>query len=212
MSAPALAQPIPVPAAIVPIPMTTALNGAGAALKTACQSIAVTRKPATSKLSTPKTYVDHFWITSSVAWPSPDTINVSTTNTAMNTSVSTGAFLASAGVPNTMVASDSSTYAAVVVLTVSQPSRDNSETMVGPMLPRTPKIARDSVRLGAWPRRPAIEITPTIANDPAAPITATSAACQIARCWKATSVAPSGSPRMLMLAANQTQKSCSRCP
>src|SRR5580698_6943429 len=212
MSAPAFAQPIPVPAAIVPMPMMTALAGAGRTAKTAVQSTVTTRKPATSRLSAPNTYVDHFWITSSVAWPSPETIKVSTTNTAIKSSVRTGASFAAAGVPNAMVDSDNSTNAAVVVLTVSQPRRDNSDTMVGPMLPRTPKIARDNVKLGACPRRPAIEITPTIANEPAAPTVATSSACQIARCWNATSVAPSGKPRMLMLAANQTQKSCNGWP
>ena len=127
----------------------------------------------------------------------------------MKINVSTGALLASTGEPNSIEHSDSNTNAAVVVLTVSHPSRDISETNVGPMLPRTPKMARDKVRLGARPRRPAIEIMPTTANEPAAPRIATMIACQIARPRKATSVAPSGRPRMEMLAANQTQNSCS---
>ncbi|MNK88140.1 hypothetical protein D3C87_1080940 [compost metagenome] len=131
---------------------------------------------------------------------------------AMKISVSIGALFASTGEPNRIEHSDSSTKAAVVVLTVSQPRRDISETSVGPILPRTPKIARDKVRLGARPRRPAIEMIPTTANEPAAPMIATMIACQIASPRNATSVAPSGRPRMEMLAANQTQNSCSGCP
>ncbi len=128
---------------------------------------------------------------------------------AIKISVSSGALFASTGEPNRIEHSDNRTNAAVVVLTVSQPRRDISETSVGPMLPRTPKIARDSVRLGARPRRPAIEMIPTTANEPAAPRMATMIACQIANPRNATSVAPSGRPRMEILAANQTQNSCS---
>ncbi|MNM99324.1 hypothetical protein D3C81_1118790 [compost metagenome] len=126
----------------------------------------------------------------------------------MNTRVSSGALFASTGEPNRIEHNDSSTNAAVVVLTVSQPRRDISETSVGPILPRTPKMARDSVRLGARPRRPAMEMIPTTAKEPAAPRIATMIACQIAKPRNATSVAPSGRPRMEMLAANQTQNSC----
>ena len=88
--------------------------------------------------------------------------------------------MASVGVLKRIEHSASSTKAAVVVLTVSQPTREISETSVGPMLPRTPKMARDSVRLGARPRRPAMEMTPTTANEPAAPIRATMMTCQMA--------------------------------
>ena len=88
--------------------------------------------------------------------------------------------MASVGVLNRIVLRDSNTKAAVVVLTVSQPTRDINDTSVGAILPRTPKMARDNVRLGARPRRPAMEITPTTANEPAAPIKATITTCQIA--------------------------------
>src|SRR5690606_15496258 len=101
--------------------------------------------------------------------------------------------------------------AAVVVLTVSQPSRESSDTAVGPMLPRTPKTARDSVRPGAPPRRPAIDTAPTIANEPTEPIAATITACQTVS-PSATRVAPSGRPRIEMLAANHTQNSWAGCP
>ncbi|MNF97154.1 hypothetical protein D3C84_799730 [compost metagenome] len=55
MSAPALAQPIPVPAAMVPTPMIIALSGAGVALNTALQSMVAQRKPPTRMFSAPNT-------------------------------------------------------------------------------------------------------------------------------------------------------------
>ena len=109
--------------------------------------------------------------------------------------------------PKTMLSSASSAYAAVVVLTVSQPTRDSHEITVGPWLPRGPKTARERVMLGAPPHLPATLISPTRANDPNEPIAATSSACQMFMPRSATRVAPSGSPRIEMLAANHTQKS-----
>src|SRR3954463_5310060 len=223
MSADALAQPIPVPAAMVPTPAIIAPTGAGDAANTWPQWIRVIRLTATTTLSAPKIQVDQRCTATSTACPSPETVTVSRTNNATPAIVSTGDALASAFAPNRIAHRERNANAAVVVLTVSQPSRDTSETTVGPMLPRTPNTARDNVSPGAPPRRPAIETTPTIANDPAAPSTATAAAarppgtaagarsaatgppCQNTRCCTATRVAPSGSPRMLMFAANHTQ-------
>ena len=58
-------------------------------------------------------------------------------------------------------------------------------------------------------RRPAEHATlTTTANEPIEPTIATSSACPIDKWRNATSVAPNGNPRMLMLAANHTQNNC----
>src|SRR5690606_33638731 len=197
---------MPVPAAMMPTPAIIVPTGAGAAAPTAAQSTCATRNAPTTTLSAPKTQVAHRCTATSTACPSPDTTTVSSTNTAMHATVSTGWSVAACPAPKRIVHSDSSANAAVVVLTVSQPSRESSDTAVGPMLPRTPKTARDSVRPGAPPRRPAIDTAPTIANEPTEPIAATITACQTVS-PSATRVAPSGRPRIEMLAANHTQNS-----
>src|SRR5882757_1084872 len=207
MSAEALAQPIPVPAAITPTPASIAPTGAGFAEATAAQEMVAIRNPPTIRLSTPNTQVAQRCTATSTACPSPDTSTVHSSNTAMHTTVSTGCCLATGVVPNRMVARESSANAAVVVFTVSQPSREISDTAVGPMLPRAPNTARDRVSPGAPPRRPAMDTAPTMANEPTEPTAATSTACQTVSPCTATRVAPSGNPRMLMLAANQTQNS-----
>jgi hypothetical protein len=61
--------------------------------------------------------------------------------------------------------------------------------------------------LGAPPHFPATLIRPTRANDPTEPTAPTSTACQMFRPRRATRVAPSGSARIEMFAANHTQKS-----
>src|SRR5699024_823890 len=76
----------------------------------------------------------------------------------------------------------------------------------GTDIPLVPNVALDRVRLGAPPRRPAMEISPTMAKEPNAPRTATSTACQIER-PSATKDTPSGRPSTEMLAANHTQNS-----
>lgn len=114
--------------------------------------------------------------------------------------------------PKAMCRIASSAYAAVVVFTTSQPTRDSHDTSVGPWLPRGPNTARDRVMLGAPPHLPATLMSPTTANDPKEPMAPTSTACQMFMPRSATSVAPRGSPRMEMLAANHTQKSWSGLP
>jgi len=131
---------------------------------------------------------------------------------AMNSSVSSGALFAATGVLNSSVHNDSSTNAAVVVLTVSQPSRDISDTNVGPILPRTPKMARDSVRLGARPRRPADRDNAHHREGAGGTEDGDDDRLPDGQPRNATRVAPSGNPRMLMFAANHTQNSCSGWP
>src|SRR5690606_30975313 len=138
MSAPELAQPMPVPAAITPTPTTTALTGPAGAAATASQSTLATRNAATAMFSAPNPQVAHFCTVTRTLWPSPETSRVRPTKTVMATRVSTGCSLAPPSVPSTMPKRLSRANAAVVVLTVSQPSRDSSETTVGPALPRTP--------------------------------------------------------------------------
>ena len=115
--------------------------------------------------------------------------------------------MASAEVPKMMAIRESSAKAPVIVFTVSQPSLDSRATSVGPALPLTPKMARDRVSVGAPPLLPAMEMMPTRAKDPKAPMIVASTACQRLRPW-AIRVAPRGIPRIEILAANQTQKSC----
>src|SRR5690606_13064089 len=112
MAAEAFAHPIPVPAAIVPTPAIMAPSDAGVAAPTACQSTVVTRLTATTMLSAPNTQVAHRWTATSTRCPSPDTITVNRTNTAMQTMVSTGALFAFGSVPNTMANNDISAKAA----------------------------------------------------------------------------------------------------
>src|SRR5690625_5239887 len=123
-------------------------------------------------LSAPRIQVAHFCTVTMKAWPTPETAMVQATKIAMQTRASTGTDIASGGVPKSGADRESTANATVVVLTVRQPRREGSEASGGPMLARTPKVARDRVRLGAPPRRPAIEITPTIAKEPNAPMTA----------------------------------------
>ena len=117
-----------------------------------------------------------------------------------------GASFAVTGVLKMIAHRESSAKAPVIVLTVSQPKRLHKATTAGPMFPRTPKMARDKPSDGAPPRRPATEIMPTRAKDPNDPIAVTSTDCQTFK-PNEMSVAPSGMPKMEILAANHTQKS-----
>src|SRR3569833_2405459 len=208
MSAPAFAQPMPVPPASTPMPAIIALVGAAGACRTVCQCTVVTRKPPTTRLRAPKTYVARCWIHTRVAWPRPDTSRVRATKASRHTTVSAEPV----PTPKAMCRIASRAYAAVVVLTTSQPPRDSQDTSVGPWLPRGPKTARDRVMLGAPPHLPATLMSPTTANDPKEPMAPTSTACQMFRPRSATRVAPRGRARTEMLAANQTQKSWSGLP
>src|SRR6218665_2820254 len=107
------------------------------------------------------------------------------TTTRTHTTVTT-ALAATPTAPSTA----SNANAAVVHITVSQPTNPNQETRVGAQLPRTPNTARDRVSPGAPPSFPAVLSRPSSRNAPPAPITATTSACTTLRPVKETSAAP----------------------
>ena len=202
---------MPVPAAIVPMPVSTAAVEPCGSAMTADQSMFTTRKARIARFAAPKIQVDHFWTTRIIACPIPETATVNATNSATPRTAITGADFASPPVPASSETIVITASAAVEVLTVSHPRRESSATSVGPAFPRVPKIARERVRLGAPPRRPAIEISPTIAKDPKAPSTATRIDCPT-ESPSAMRLTPRGRPSTEMFAANQTQNSSRGLP
>src|ERR1700741_5437384 len=100
MSAEALAQPMPVPAAIVPTPAIITPTDACGAEPTACQLTLGTRVIMTTTLSAPNTQVAHRCTATSTLCPRPDTTTVQMMKMAMQTMVSAGTDFAVELVPN----------------------------------------------------------------------------------------------------------------
>lgn len=67
---------------------------------------------------------------------------------------------------------------AVMASEISQPSVAIQLSAAGILAPRTPKVARVNTIVGAFPRLPAIDITPTSRKDTITPIMVISVACQ----------------------------------
>lgn len=100
---------------------------------------------------------------------------------------------------------------AVVVNEISQPSVAIQLSAAGTLAPSTPKVARVSTMVGALPRLPAMETTPTSRNDMTTPMTIMAVACQN-EMPKPSAHAPYDMANMEILAANHGQNRLAGVP
>ena len=99
---------------------------------------------------------------------------------------------------------------AVVVNEISQPNVAIQLSAAGTLAPSTPKVARVSTMVGALPRLPAMEMTPTSRNDTTTPMVVMMVACQ-KEMPNPNAHAPYDMANTEMFAANQARTGWPAC-